>query len=143
MEAIFRVTCVCVGLFLVLCCMGCGHRNDNRAAITGKVTLDRQPLEQGSIRFLPTEGVEGAIACAAIVNGRYQLSVKAGPALGWNRVEINGARKTGRMIDKPFPQRGMTEETVEAVPPQYNTASTLKFEAKPGDNAADFDLTSK
>ena len=47
------------------------------------------------------------------------------------------------MIPKPFPSRGkMTEEQVEAVPPRFNSASTLKFEVKPGDNTADFEVSS-
>lgn len=135
--------CVCAGLFLVLLCMGCGHRGDNLATISGEVKLDGQPLEQGSIRFLSGEGVARSIAGGAIVKGRYQLSGVAGPAIGWNRVELNGTRRTGRMIEKPFQQHGTVEETVEAVGPQYNSASTLKFEVKPGENTADFGITSR
>lgn len=132
-----------IGLGVLLVGIGCTRSQPNVATITGEVRLDGQPLEQGSIRFLPAEGVEGSVAGGEIVNGHYQLSGKAGPAIGWNRVEINGTRKTGRMISKPFPQRGTVEETVEAIPPRFNTASTLRFEVETGDNTADFEVTAK
>jgi hypothetical protein len=129
-------------LFLLLC-IGCGKSQSNVATIAGEVKLDGQPLEQGSIRFLPMQGVEGSLASGEIVKGRYQITGKAGPAIGWNRVEINGSRKTGRMIPKPFPEQDMIDERVEAVPPQFNTDSTLQFDVKPGENSADFEVTSK
>jgi hypothetical protein len=133
----------CLILLFLSLCIGCGRIQPNIAAISGNVKLDGHPLEQGSIHFLPMEGVEGSLAGGAIVKGRYQIIGKAGPAIGWNRVEISGSRKTGRMIERPFPQHGTTEETVEAVAPLFNAESTLKYEVQPGDNAADFEVTSK
>jgi hypothetical protein len=132
----------CVSLFLMLSCIGCNVRSENRATIGGEVKLDGRPIERGSIQFLPMQGVAGSIANGEIVQGRYQMSGKTGPAIGWNRVEINAARKTGRMVPKPYPKRGATEEAVEAVAPSYNSASTLKFEVQPGENHADFDVAS-
>ena len=32
------------------------------------------------------------------------------------------------------------DETQEAIPPQYNTQTTLRRELKPGENVHDFDL---
>ena len=88
--------------------------------------------------------MKGTVAGGEIVKGRYQLSGKAGPAVGWNRVEIRAMRKTGKMVPMPFPARGkMVEEQVEAIPPRFNSASTLKVEVKPGDNTADFAVESK
>jgi hypothetical protein len=133
-----------VGLFFaLLSCMGCGRGHPNLATISGKVKLDGQPVQQGSIQFLPMQGVEGSIANGEIVEGRYRISGKAGPAIGWNRVEISSSRKTGRLVPEPYPKHGTREETVEAVAPRFNSASTLKFEVKPGENTADFEVTSK
>ena len=123
---------------------GCGKNGTNRGAISGEVKLDGRPLEQGSILFTPIEGTKGTVAGGEIANGRYQLSGKAGPTIGWNRIEIRGTRKTGKMVPMPFPARGkMVEEQVEAIPPRFNSGSTLKVEVRPGDNTADFDVTSK
>ncbi len=121
---------------IMLCALGtmfgCGHDRSNTAAIEGNVQLDGKPLAQGTIRFLPAGGVEGSIASGEIVDGRYRISAEHGPVVGWNRVEINGIRKTGRMVQRPFPQSGATEEVVEAVGPQFNSSSTLKFEVEAG-----------
>lgn len=132
-----------VALSFIVLCAGCGGRHDNRATIHGEVKLDGQPVEQGSIQFVPVQGVDGSIAGGRIVNGRYELIGKAGPAVGVNRVEVRSSRRTGKMIEMPRPWSGTVEETVEAASPRFNSESTLKFEVKPGDNTADFEVTSK
>ena len=133
---------ICLGILLVG--IGCGRSQTHVAAIGGEVKLDGQPLEEGSILLMPMEGTKGAAAGGEIMKGRYRLSGKAGPAVGWNRVEIRGLRKTGKMVPKSFPSRGeLIEEYVEAIPPRFNSASTLKVEVKPGDNTANFETTSK
>ncbi len=48
------------------------------------------------------------------------------------------------MVPKPFSATGeMCEPMIEAVAPRFNDDSTLKYEVKPGDNTADFEVTSK
>lgn len=123
---------------------GCSGNTPNRGAISGAVTLDGKPVEQGSILFTPMQGTRGAAAGAEIKNGRYQLPAAIGPAVGWSRVEIRSMRKTGRMVPKAFGAPGqMVEEKAEAVAPKFNANSELKVEVKPGDNTADFQVTSK
>ncbi len=73
-----------------------------------------------------------------------RLSGAKGPAIGWNRVEIQAVRKTGKMVQNPLGPKGqMVEMEAGAVAPRFNGSSTLKFEVKPGDNKADFDVQSK
>jgi hypothetical protein len=130
-------------LLLLLLIAGCDGGRAGQGAIHGKVTLNGKPLAKGSILFTPIEGTHGAVAGGEIENGRYEFSGATGPAIGWNRVEIRAARKTGKMIPKPFAPPGqMIPEQVEAVSPQYNTSSTLKVEIKPGENTADFEVAS-
>jgi hypothetical protein len=123
---------------------GCGKDAGNRGALSGKVTLDGQPLEQGSILLMPIEGAKGPATGGQIERGRYSLSDKAGPAVGRNRVEIRAVRKSGKMVQKPMaPQGEMVEGVEEAVAPRFNSESTLKVEIKPGNNTADFEVQSK
>jgi hypothetical protein len=137
----FRYTLVLAAVTVALLAGSACNRTDLcTASIEGEVRLDGKSLEQGVIRFCPMQGVAGAIAGSEIHDGRYRISDKAGPAIGWNRVEISGSRKTGRMIPAPFPQQGMIEERAEVVPPQFNKESTLKYEVKPGSNGADFSI---
>jgi hypothetical protein len=122
---------------------GCSGSKTDRGAISGAVTLDGKPLEQGSILFTPIEGTRGSVAGAKIENGRYQLPATIGPAIGRSRVEIRGMRKTGKMVPKAFGRPGeMVPEHVDAVPPKFNSKSELKAEIKPGDNIADFKVSS-
>ena len=64
--------------------------------------------------------------------------------MGQNRVEIRAIRKTGKMIQKPLAPKGqMIEESVEAIPPRYNSGITLKTEVKAGENTTNFEVASK
>jgi hypothetical protein len=129
---------------VLLLVAGCRDGDANRGAVGGAVKLDGKPVEQGSILFTPIEGAKGAVTGGVIENGRYRLSEAIGPAIGWNRVEIRAMRKTGKNIPKPFAPPGqMAEEQVEAIPPQFNSESRLKVEIKPGDNTADFEVSSR
>jgi hypothetical protein len=121
---------------------GCGG-GTGRGAIRGAVNLDGKPLAKGSILFEPIQGTRGTVIGGPIEQGRYQFSAAAGPAIGWNRVEIRATRNTGKMIPKPLAPPGqMIPQQEEAIPPQFNSESTLKVEIKPGDNTADFEVTS-
>ena len=129
---------------VLLLLSGCGRGPADRGAIGGAVKLDGKPLEQGSILFTPIEGTHGSVAGGKIENGRYEFSAKLGPAIGRNRVEIRAMRKTGKMVPKAFGRPGeMVPEQVEAIPPRFNSESKLTVEIKPGDNTADFDLSSR
>jgi hypothetical protein len=136
---------------LVLCLLvaltaaaGCNRHGANRGIVSGKVTLDGQPLEQGTIQFTPIEGTKGVPTGGSITSGRYRLADAAAPTVGCNRVEVRAMRPTGKKVPKPFAPPGETiDELVAAVPPKYNSQSTLKIEVKPGENTADFDITSE
>jgi hypothetical protein len=124
--------------------VGCNADGTHRGAVSGQVTLDGRPVEQGSILFTPIDGTHGVVTGGEIKAGQYALTAAKGPAVGQNRVEIHAVRKTGKMIPKGLGGTGKTaEEQVEAVAPRFNIQSTLKFDVKPGNNAADFEVASK
>ncbi len=119
---------------------GCGPRG-NHAAIGGQVTLDGQPLAQGSILFVPIEGTSGTATGGDIREGKYHIASAKGPAVGWNRVEITAVRPSGKQAPDPMGPPGRTREMyVSAVAARFNTDSTLKFEVQAGDNTANFDV---
>lgn len=133
------------GLLLVLA-IGCGG-SDGRLEVSGSVKVDGQPLESGSISFIPAAGTRGPSAGAEIKQGRYSIAAEGGPVPGKYRVEIKGMRKTGRRIKDgfPHPPDDMVDEIEQFLPPKYSTAqSELTAELTPGRNeAADFDLRLK
>jgi hypothetical protein len=133
----FHTGCLLLPLLAALGCSG-----GNRAAVTGKVTVDGQPLEQGRIMFVPDQANPGPTAGAPIVNGNYTVPAANGVFIGKNTVQINAVRKTGQKIQSPFGP-GLIDEVAEAIPTKYNTKSEISREIKPGTNRFDFDLTSK
>jgi len=127
-----------IGGLLVL--GGCEASGLRRAAVSGTVRVDGQPLAEGSINFFPTEGTEGPTAGAPIVQGKYQIPRANGVTVGKNLVQIQANRKTGRKVPNPMAPGTLTDEIVELLPPEYNTQSTLVRTIEPGSNVLDFDL---
>ena len=129
---------------LAFACIGCANNNAGRMEISGQVTLDGQPVEQGSISFIPTGGTRGPVAGGAIVAGKYHIMASQGPVVGKQRVEIRAGRKSGRQIRATdFGEEGQVDEMVESVPAKYNTASELMYQVESGRNLdVDFKLTS-
>jgi hypothetical protein len=121
---------------------GCGG-DSHRATVEGRITIDHAALENGTISFSPTDGNNGPTAGANIKDGCYSIDAAKGPATGWNRITISGAKKTGKRISDPMMPGRIVDEVVSVVPERYNSQSTLKQELKPGKNVLDFDLLSK
>jgi len=130
---------------LLLCCYGCGQSDDvQRAAVSGKVTIDGVAVDNGTIAFIPSGGNKGPTAGAAIQNGVYTIAADNGPVIGPNRVELHASKKTGRKVQMPMAAPGtMTDEVTEAFPKHYNVESTLVAEIKWGKNVCDYEVTSK
>ena len=127
----------------LLLLVGCGGGElKDRGEVRGTVHLDGQPIEKGSIVFLPTGGNTGPVAGATILDGAYHIPASKGPPVGANRVEISAERKTGRKVPARPPLAGEEDEIVEAVPARYNDESTLEREITLGENILDFDLES-
>jgi len=131
------------GCLLVLLASGCGGRaGPERAAVGGRVTADGQPVQNGSISFVPTGDTTGPSSGGKITGGSYNIARQHGPVVGRHRVEIRAMRKTGRKVEagQPAPPGTLIDETEQFIPPKYNTQSELTAEIQPGSNDLDFDL---
>ncbi|WP_435015459.1 hypothetical protein TA3x_002997 [Tundrisphaera sp. TA3] len=135
-------------LALIALC-GCGGTGDGlaRQAVSGNVTLDGKPLAAGGITFDPVDpGKPGSVSgFAPVSDGSYAIDRSAGLTPGSYRVSI--VASSG---DAPAPSNeppgGSKKKgaTKAAIPPKYNTNSTLKAEIKPGaSDPIDFTLTSR
>ena len=135
---------VLIGILMLGLTLGCGGGDGlDRAAVTGKVTLDGTPIEEGSISFLPAGGTQGPATGGQIQNGQYSIAAAEGPVIGHHRVEIRASRKTGKMITVPMDPSKKVEEVAQVVPKQYNSESTLEKDIAAGENVHDFELVSK
>ena len=109
----------------------------------GTVTLDGEPLAEGSISFRPLRGTQSPTAGASIKNGSFNIDSKVGLIAGIFRVEIMASRKTGKKVPDQI-TGGMVDEYEQYVPALYNTESTLIEEVtNGGKNEFSFVLESK
>ncbi len=123
---------------------GCGRTcRPERVEVEGRVQLDGQPLDAGTITFIP-QGA-GTAASGPIAEGQYHLPMAQGPSPGKCRVEILSYRETGRKVEGPTSNgMGMVAEMRQIIPPRYNTHSELESVlGAEGKNSCDFTLTSK
>lgn len=118
----------------VILLSGCGDAIQ-RVGVSGQVTLDGQPLEQGSITLLPLQG--GPSAGGKIVDGSFEIDKQAGPSPGDYRVEIVSYQSTGRTIPDPDVPGEMIEETRQMLPARYNHSSELEASVR-GDEENEF-----
>jgi hypothetical protein len=126
---------------LLLTLLGCGSDGGPpRGTVTGTVTIDGQPLDVGSITFIPTGETKGPVAGGEIKDGVYMIANSV--CVGTNRVEIRGRKKTGRTIRPipPAPPDMVIDELVDATPARFNTESILTATINPGTNEVDFPL---
>jgi hypothetical protein len=123
--------------------LGCGDSDaSSRAAVQGSVTLDGQPIAEGSITFFPTGTTAGPSAGGTIENGRYSIPRANGVVVGQNRVEITGNRKTGTKTRDPSNPKREIDQSEQFVPEKFNRKSELVKTVGQGANSIDFELRS-
>jgi len=132
-------------LVLFFLCTGCGG-DPARGSVTGKVTVDGEPLADGTILFQPTGDTRGPNAGATIQNGRYRIKRDRGATVGMNVVEITGTLKTGE--PKSLPSQGvrltpeMIYEATGVRPLEFESERPLEVKIAAGANKFDFPLRS-
>ena len=109
-------------------------------AVSGTVTLNGEPLEEGQILFTPLQA--GQAANAEIKAGRYEIPENRGPSPGKYRVEIRAYEDTGQTERDEV--TGSAEPILKPiVPPRDNRDSELEAEVvEGGENTFDFELQS-
>ena len=130
---------LCIGLVVALLSFlsaaGCSKPGrPGYQTVTGRVTFDGQPLENGFVQFVPVDS-KTSPESGRIAKGLYRMESKGGKV----SVHILSTRLTGKMD----PVMGTAIEEM-FIPERYNSKSELKAEvAADKANAIDFDLTSK
>ncbi len=96
--------------------------------VRGCVTMGGKPLSTGLITFVLADGKKTRRLSQRISNGIYAFS--EGMESGVCFVEIRSPKATG-------------DATVETIPAEYNSNTTLTAHLAPGSNFMDFDLNSR
>jgi hypothetical protein len=108
------------------------------AIVTGEVTLDGRPIENGRIAFQPLDG-KSQSGGAEIKDGKFSAEVP----LANMKVEINGNKQVGTYKPYDTPQSPVLPKLVEIVPSKYNVNSELTLDVKKGLPPQKFELKSK
>ena len=129
----------CAMLFLAVLAAGCSASGDNME-IKGTVKLEGQPLDQGSIRFVSSDG--RTVSGGEIKNGAYELPKKNGLLPGKYLVQItSGDGKTPASDEEIAAPGGTNIVSVDRIPPEWNINSKKEVEVtKGGKNTFDFDI---
>jgi hypothetical protein len=127
---------VCTGLVV----SGCGtSQPSNVGKVSGKVTLEGQPLADALVTFSPVKQGGSSAIGKTDAGGQYSLSYAQGiegAEVGENRVSISTFDEGDPGGDPPRPQ------VLEKVPLKYNLRTELVRDVKAEGNTFDFDLKS-
>lgn len=125
-------------LLLAAALAGCGAKTpDNVGQVSGKVTLEGQPLPDALVTFAPVKPGGSTAAGKTDAGGNYQLHYSSGvegAEIGENRVAISTYDEGSPDIEPPRPK------VPEKVPLKYNIRSELVRDVKQDANTFDFDL---
>lgn len=134
--------------------LGCGGLDGlPRQAVSGKVTLDGQPLDSALITFTPAdEGGSSTPAATRVSGGAFSVSQADGLVPGKYRVSLSVAKEVPVKASRKKETDSVTGEEItpptsalsETLPARYNAQSELTAEVtKAGPNEFTFSLTSK
>lgn len=138
-------TALALVMAMIFWLQGCGSAGPERFAVKGTVTLDGEPVSEGSISFIPSGPEGGPTTGSLIENGKFSIPAEKGAVLGDHKVEIRAPKQTGNQIPVTPPAvspDGMVDEVVESIPEKYNSKTTLIHTIERGPNVVEFDLTS-
>jgi hypothetical protein len=117
------------------------YSGDQRFPISGQVSYDGEPVDFGSISFIPVDGDKQRVSGGYISAGKYEVPEAQGPNAGKYKIEIRWQKRTGKKFKQA--QTGeMEDERKEGLPTKFHKDSQLTVDVS-GDKASyDFELKS-
>lgn len=116
---------------------GCGPES-KMGTISGTVSVDGKPAENGSISFTPVDGM-AQNSGAAIQQGKFTSQVP----IGESKVEIRVPKVVGKKKLYDTPDSPEQEIMAEVLPAKYNESTELRVTAAKGKNEKNFELSTK
>lgn len=123
---------------LALIAAGCGNK---KPVVSGVVTLDGKPLDNGTVQFFPMKGDGQTSAALLGKDGRYRM--EASPTK--MKVVIRASKVVGQRKEYPdMPDSPTLDILAEVLPARYSDMNKMELTADiaPGDNKVDFELQS-
>jgi hypothetical protein len=137
-------------LLLPLLSLGCG-KSYPLAPVSGRVTMDGEPLAKAEVRFFPTDDKDLPFSTGTTdENGNYELymvtetTTSRGAIIGTHRVTISVDQRKGKIMPVHRPGMPRMSKPGETIPSKYNKDSKMAFIVPPeGTKEANFDLKSR
>ncbi len=123
-------------------CSKSPYEGEQRFPLTGTVTLDGEPVDGGTISFIPSVETK-RVTGGPIAGGKYTVHENSGANAGEYRVEIHWLKPTGEQFLDKDDTGEMIDVVAEAIPQKYNTSTELVAEVSASQTEFDFSLTSK
>lgn len=134
---------------LLVSTAGCGAKSNlDTVVVKGKVTYHGAPLENGRVRFVPTNGTKGMASIAYIEKGGvFEMTARGGVPVGTHRVEVISYRNvpgakpyTAEQVDG-HPELHVGDIPQEQyIPAQYNKDSKVQVTIEPGSKEVEKDI---
>jgi len=138
---------LCCGL-VVAAVGGCGRSGPERVVVSGTVTYQGKPVEDGQIRFVPAKGTEAPMSGGPIKDGKYAVDMKGGVPVGTHKVQILAHRfppESLKILETLPPDATELEmpPREQYIPKKYNVNTTLEITIPSGSGKInrDFELT--
>ena len=123
--------CLIFGLALIGM-VGCGQSGPERIGMSGTVTYNGEPIEDGEISFQPVAGTQAPPTSTTITEGKYKLPAKWALVPGTYQVSILSYRPSekdeilpGSTLDRPPPSGGI-EVKDQLLPETVQYKSTIE-----------------
>jgi hypothetical protein len=129
------VVCLCAAIGA---CSKAEYSGAQRFGLSGKVTYEGQPIDVGSIAFLP-QAPDQRVSGGYIMDGQYSVPEAQGANAGKYRIEIRWQKLTGKKTRDPHSE-DVTEQRAEGLPAKYHKDSELTVEVSENQTTFDFDL---
>ncbi len=150
----------CIPAILLLCATGCGSAGDYHP-VTGKVTLDGQPLADARVVFTPTDetgqsafGKTDASGTYSMISGTnkgvtpgsYKVSVTSSPPESTETVDPAAVASSGEEYEKMLQNYDSAPKAPrfkDPIPSEYNSQTTLTCNVESGTNTYDIAIETK
>ncbi len=116
--------------------VGCGGGGADTGDISGAVTYDGKPVEDGSITFVAVDG-KAPTAGGTIKDGKYTATKVP---VGATKVSISASKVVGKKKAYDTPDSPEIPITEPLVPAKYNQTTELRYDVKAGTQTKDFQL---
>jgi len=125
---------------------GCGRDGPERVIVSGTVTYQGQPLEEGRIRFVPNKETKAPISGGFVRDGKYAVDSKGGVPVGTHKISIEAHRVDPNYKGPTNPPPDDIENRPpiqQYLPAKYNALTELEITIEPGSSkiTEDFNLT--